>query len=137
MIELGALEDVAREHERWRAEHGHWEKDIQVWQRKNELALKILRDVESMIADFAEDLAQHARHVYVHDRAIAHYREIVQTAGDGVALPLADECLNLHVSGKSEHELNQKLHQVLYRRHKLLLDKISWLNDEVHRPFEA
>lgn len=110
-------ESDAREHARWESEHGHWLKDLRIWENKHQVIrhsvdriIAALNSYDETVEKHAQSIRHHEDVLKMHEDAIAWRREHQKVAHE--EQPNIREFENvMHAGEKDAHGKLRALHE--------------------------
>jgi len=115
---------ISKEHARWKSEHGHWIKDLEIWHARNLEAQDILDDMERSLKDFSNQVERHIVHIEKHGHLIRMHE-------DALAWRREHPPKKVDKNDSVSHQFQQKIHRKEYEIHESLRQIQNRLIDDV------
>jgi hypothetical protein len=121
------LDTMRSDHRNWLAAHAQWRLDIERWQAEHTSAVTRLAEMQKVVADHGESLAEHARAFRKIEEAIAdHEREIANQQRGAGGQPY-DVMANRHQEEEGVFSRQKDAHERIRKHHEAVMAQLEAL----------
>ncbi len=121
------METMQADHRQWSEAHRQWRQDIEFWQDEHKNAIARLAEMQKVIQQHGEALADHARAVQQSEKAAAeHDREIADFLAGRGSLP-QDVVANEHQEQERSFDQQKGAHERIARHHESVMAQVEAL----------
>jgi hypothetical protein len=124
-MEMREVTQSERDHARWRAEHGHWRKDVQLWSGQHEHLRRILGEVADLLREFDLAAVEHQREIAEHEDQMLVHDERHAPETRRLYRRWCEACAHVHEAESDGHLIAKLEHCGLERLHRGIMAKLE------------
>lgn len=121
----------ATEHARWESEHGHWLKDLRVWETKHQEIRDSVDGIIQALNKYDETVEQHSKAIQQHHEILKMHEDAMAWRREHHKRPTDDEAVSMHEIESEAHKSEKDAHATLKVLHDTVLQHAMTLVDRL------
>ena len=126
---MGAIDlnKLKKDHARWESEHGHWLKDLEVWDARQQHAIEIFESLEKSLKSFSGQIEVHSSLIKNHKYIIKMHEDAISWQKEHPPKKVVEGEVDMHSFQQEIHSHEKERHEHLRKTHQEIVARIGEL----------
>lgn len=118
---------IKRDHARSESEHGHWLKDLEIWENQTIRAEQIMTSMHTLIDEFNAQAETHKKFIDEHRQILRMHEDALSWEKDHPKKDDQTAAINLHNKQEEIHEEQRRVHATLQDLRNQIVGEVAGL----------